>query len=87
MKITEADFTEFKLGGKTYWKIDCTNEQVKQIIDNEEKAEKFNNLKETLEKIENLFFFYRVSSHTSSCSCSTCGNLKKLEIILGEHTK
>lgn len=127
MKLTEKDFVEFELDNKIYWKLDCTNEMVQQILQNQDKAEICSNeecdgvlkwstrfresqqdnnqlkeelksavtlldntsstagkLKHKLERIKNLFFFFRVSSHTSSCTCPTCHHLKKLKEILEE---
>ena len=45
IKITSNDFTEFDLGGETYWKlVDCTNEKKQQIISDNEKSQKYDDL-------------------------------------------
>jgi len=59
IKLTEDDFTEFDLGGETYWQLDCTKERKQQILDDQEKAELYNHLylhgashKKLMEKLE-----------------------------------
>ena len=41
MKLTEDDFQEFDLGGETYYKLDCKKELKQQILEDHEKARKW----------------------------------------------